>query len=79
MPILEFFCNECRKRFEDLIRNNDEREALVCPQCKSGDLSRLCSTFGFFRNGKFSCNIGSSCAGCSVTSCAGCYQAKEVK
>ena len=79
MAILEFSCNECQNIFEDLILNNREKDALACPRCKSKDLRRLCSTFGFRSNGKFSSNIGSSCAGCSVTSCAGCYQAKEVK
>ena len=79
MVILEFSCNECHNIFEDLILNNREKDALACPRCKSKDLRRLCSTFGFRSSGKFSSNIGSSCAGCSVISCAGSFHEKEAK
>ena len=79
MPILEFSCNECRSKFEDLILKKEEMDTLVCPYCQGKNLTRLCSIFGFRNNGKFSGNSGSSCTSCSLTSCAGCSKEKEAR
>ncbi len=43
MPIFEFECLDCRHRFEELTRGH---EKICCPQCKSGNLSKLISSFG---------------------------------
>ncbi|MGB3341541.1 MAG: FmdB family zinc ribbon protein [bacterium] len=79
MPILEFSCNECHNKFEDLILKKEEMGAIMCPHCRGRNLTRLCSTFGFRNDGKFSNNSGSSCTGCSLTSCAGCFKEKEAR
>ena len=42
MPIYEFCCNQCGTAFEELVRNGTRP---VCPQCQSGDVCRLLSTF----------------------------------
>ena len=42
MPIYEFCCNQCGTAFEELVRNGTRPE---CPQCHSGDVCRLLSTF----------------------------------
>ena len=42
MPIYEFCCNQCGTAFEELVRNGTKP---VCPECTSGDVCRLLSTF----------------------------------
>jgi len=43
MPIYEYTCTPCGKRFEELvIRKSDEAE-IACPACKSTEVSRLIS------------------------------------
>ena len=43
MPIYEFACTPCGKKFEDLIiRKSDEAE-VKCPACGSQDVSRQMS------------------------------------
>ncbi len=46
MPIYEFACTPCGKKFEDLIiRKSDEAE-VKCPACGSQDVSRQISRPG---------------------------------
>jgi putative FmdB family regulatory protein len=47
MPIYEYRCKECSKLFEQLVRSSasDGEATLACPECGSGDLSRLFSLF----------------------------------
>jgi putative FmdB family regulatory protein len=42
MPIYEYACNGCGRRFEHLVRSS---ETATCPECNGGDLRRLLSTF----------------------------------
>ena len=43
MPLLEFACDSCAHRFEELV---GREEALACPECGGMRLERLVSTFG---------------------------------
>jgi putative FmdB family regulatory protein len=47
MPIYEYRCNACRKRFEQIVylRAELESDALVCPHCGSTEAARLPSRF----------------------------------
>ncbi len=74
MPVYEFCCINCNKKFEDLILKSSELSEVVCPKCGSKDIERLFSVFGFCTkgsNGETS-GAGSSCSGCQRTTCAGC-------
>jgi putative FmdB family regulatory protein len=42
MPLYEYTCRGCRKRFEALVFG---KEQPACPKCKSRDLEKLFSTF----------------------------------
>jgi putative FmdB family regulatory protein len=44
MPILEYACKACRRRFE-FLKLPTTTAAPVCPGCQSGDLERLLSSF----------------------------------
>ncbi len=72
MPIFEYECLSCRKKFEWLMRHAGER--IECPQCGSPDVRKLFSVFSSVSKGKASGSAsgGSSCSGCTRGSCAGC-------
>ncbi len=41
MPLYEYQCRKCEKRFELLVRSDDQP---VCPECGSKELTKLFST-----------------------------------
>ncbi len=45
MPIHEFYCSECDKRFEELIRDASGKADVACPSCKNRNVSRQVSVF----------------------------------
>lgn len=73
MPIYEYCCEQCEKKFETLIRG-DEKAA--CPACGSDSVRRLLSACGFISKGSggetLASTAGSACGGCAATSCSGC-------
>jgi putative FmdB family regulatory protein len=71
VPIYEFECANCRKRFEELFRSSSDVKAPPCPKCKGRKTRRLLSVFGM-GGGSRSSGGGSSCGSCSRGSCAGC-------
>jgi putative FmdB family regulatory protein len=44
MPLYEYLCRRCAKRFELLVRSSRARAS--CPHCKGKKLQRLFSVFG---------------------------------
>lgn len=78
MPIYEFRCTGCGRRFEKLCVMGETGEQVTCPECGNRGAQRLMSGF-FSRGGKegngdssFASGGGSGCAGCSSSSCATC-------
>lgn len=45
MPLYEYRCQKCGKRFEMLRRMQDADRELKCPECRSEEVERLLSTF----------------------------------
>lgn len=45
MPIYEYRCAECGRKFEALVRKTQEESSLRCPRCGSGNMKRLISRF----------------------------------
>jgi putative FmdB family regulatory protein len=45
MPLYEYRCQKCGKRFELLRRMQDADRELECPECRSDAVERLLSTF----------------------------------
>lgn len=73
MPLYDFICNACGKKFEALVMGHDKP---VCPQCQSRDLTKQMSTFAFKSAGggsSESSSSGSSCGGCAGGSCSTCH------
>ncbi|MCS6831302.1 MAG: zinc ribbon domain-containing protein [Armatimonadota bacterium] len=50
MPIYEYRCNACRKRFSVLVGVIAEDDPLQCPRCGSTEATRLISRFARLRN-----------------------------
>jgi putative FmdB family regulatory protein len=42
MPIFEYVCNDCKKRFEALVYGSQEAQ---CPLCRGGNLDQQISVF----------------------------------
>ena len=51
MPIFEYCCEECGKKFEKLIYRDSEEAELVCPDCGKQHLHRELSTFAAHTSG----------------------------
>ncbi|MBU1125032.1 MAG: zinc ribbon domain-containing protein [Candidatus Omnitrophica bacterium] len=73
MPIYEFECLGCRKRFEYLVRHCDEEVA--CPHCAKTKLRRLISSFSFTSqdsSGSITASSSSGCSRCTSHNCSSC-------
>ncbi|MBT3386291.1 MAG: zinc ribbon domain-containing protein [Desulfobacula sp.] len=76
MPIYEYKCKACDKRFETLVMGSSTPE---CPFCDSQDLSRLMSACGFISKSsgpgnetQVKSSASSGCGSCSSSSCSSC-------
>ncbi len=45
MPMFEYVCRACGERFEELRSAKSEEPGPVCPECGSGDVVKLLSSF----------------------------------
>jgi putative FmdB family regulatory protein len=73
MPLYEYECKDCGKKFDMLRTMRDADAPVVCVRCESQRTKRLLSRFnaqsgGHAVAGRSSCN----CSGCSGGSCSGC-------
>jgi putative FmdB family regulatory protein len=74
MPIFEYKCNDCGKKFDVLHKSTTHLEEVNCPDCQSKNYKKLLSSFsasvgnssGF--TGAPSCSDGS----CGIPSYGGC-------
>jgi len=70
MPIYEFRCEPCDRKFDVLFRSADERRKPKCPTCGKSRVRKLFSAFAM--SGSGSSGKGGGCGTCRATSCAGC-------
>lgn len=45
MPIYEYTCRKCEKKFEKLVRSMSSTEKVACPECGSKQTERELSVF----------------------------------
>ncbi len=71
MPIYEYKCNNCDKKFEFFHKSIKSEEHVTCPQCNSSEIVKVFS--------KFSASVSSSSSGnysyqqsCDTPSSCGC-------
>jgi len=63
MPLYEYQCKKCEKRFETLLSLRELDDPVKCPDCGSEETDRLLSTFSAFVGGSArnaSCKPGST-------------------
>jgi len=76
MPLYEYVCDKCECRFELLRSFGQADDPAECPLCHEEGARRLISSFATVSKSSdgsvISLGGGSSCAGCSATSCDGC-------
>jgi putative FmdB family regulatory protein len=56
MPLYEFVCQDCRRRFEALVRRFGD--AVSCPACAGGRVEKQLSTFALASGGGASVSVG---------------------
>jgi putative FmdB family regulatory protein len=66
MPLYEYHCHECDRRFEKYVRAWGE--AVSCPSCESASVDKLLSTFSFAAADGGSSSAGGGC-GCGRGGC----------
>lgn len=49
MPLYEFVCANCGRKFSDLVGMTSDSAPTACPSCDSTDVKRLVSRVGKFR------------------------------
>ncbi len=72
MPLYEYSCLKCGKRFECLVTAGKENE-VVCENCGSADVRKLISGFGIGGGSSRIKASSSSCKSCSSGSCSTCH------
>lgn len=77
MPIYEYLCKDCDKEFEELVFGEQK---VSCPHCRSQKTNKLMSRCRHKSSGASDPvggasypSAGSSCSGCSASSCASCH------
>lgn len=46
MPLYEYICKKCRKKFSEILTISEhEKKKVKCPKCKSEDLSHVVEPF----------------------------------
>jgi putative FmdB family regulatory protein len=64
MPLYEYRCRNCGKRFEVLQRVSATAEGVICPECGAGEVEKQFSTFAS--------SVSGSPAPCGAPSAAAC-------
>lgn len=70
MPIYEYKCSYCNKKFEFFHKSMKSQEQVTCPQCNSSEIKKVFS--------KFAASVGESSSyspyqqGCDTPSSCGC-------
>jgi putative FmdB family regulatory protein len=73
MPIYEYICKDCGKRFEVIRSIKDADSPIACKSCQSDRTNRAVSVF-YAQSGSqiIAGGNGGGCAGCSSGSCSTC-------
>jgi putative FmdB family regulatory protein len=69
MPIYEYKCNKCSEDFEMLVFG---KKSIVCPKCKSEEVTKKLSVFGMSGVEKPFAGSSTGCASCSKGTCTSC-------
>jgi len=66
MPLYEYFCKGCGKRFDKMMRFSEVNNAPECPYCSSKETSKQISTFASVGTGSGASAQTSTSSSCST-------------
>ena len=74
MPVYEYYCTDCRKKFDALRPMSKADAPIACKTCAGKHTSRVLSVFAAHSEGKAvsGASSGGGCASCGGGSCASC-------
>ncbi|MBM4171506.1 MAG: zinc ribbon domain-containing protein [Ignavibacteria bacterium] len=74
MPIFEYKCNDCGKKFDVLHKSTTNLEEVNCPDCQSKNHKKLLSSFSASVGNSSSFSGTPSCSdgSCGIPSYSGC-------
>ena len=75
MPIYEYFCVDCQKKFDALRQMGEADNPIECSYCNSLNTTRTISVFFAQSGGKVLAGSAPNCSACSSSSCAACKPA----
>jgi len=64
MPVFNYKCNSCGNDFDLITGVGQDKEELKCPECKSEDIQKNYSSFGFNINTKDRPGCSGGCCSC---------------
>ena len=70
MPIYEFICKNCGKKFETIVSLGKEKD-IFCIKCESHDIQKGISSFGI-KGTDNRTNSSNGCSTCSIGTCSLC-------
>jgi putative FmdB family regulatory protein len=77
MPLYEYYCSDCRFKFEALRPMSKADDSIQCKHCESMHTSRAISLFAAFSKGEGGTSQavaggGGGCGGCAGGACSTC-------
>lgn len=72
MPIYEYYCSDCRGKFEMLRPMGEADKPIECSNCSSPLTSRTITLFFAQSGGKLVAGGSQVCSSCSSHACAAC-------
>jgi putative FmdB family regulatory protein len=73
MPVYEYYCRDCKTKFEALRPMSKADAPIACKQCEGKHTSRMLSLFAAHSGGKAVAGTGGGgCASCGGGSCSTC-------
>jgi len=72
MPIYEYQCQKCARRFECLVQGGRDKD-VVCPECGAEGPRKLISAFGIGGGSSRIKASSSGCTSCSTKACSPCH------
>jgi putative FmdB family regulatory protein len=73
MPVYEYTCEDCSRRFELFVQQRSMSDAVLCRHCRSPKVHKLVSTVasvGFAEDSFSAGDTGTGYAGCSGGACS---------
>lgn len=68
MPIYEYECKKCKRRFEHLLKSARDLPS-ACPHCGGKSLEKAFSSFSVATAGGKDASLPSTCASCPSAAC----------